>query len=132
MDERPHNPVQIPSDSVQICEFDTLKLDAFMVEGVNYRWTFGTTDFGWSEDSTLKIANLDRTKEGYYKITAQDRYGCEDDALVHVKVNINPIVSIVSDPKIGCIGSNVDLIASGTDNYVWFRPRFNPFGFDTL
>jgi gliding motility-associated-like protein len=132
VDERPHNPVILPSDSVQICEFDSLILTSYMNEGVSYNWSYGSTNFGWSSDSTLRLANVDRTKNGYYKITAQDRYGCEDEALVHVKVNLNPIVSITSDPKIGCIGSNVDLIASGTDNYVWFRPRFNPFGFDTI
>ncbi len=48
-------------------------------------------------------------------------------------MNINPIVTITSDPKIGCIGGTAVLTGFGADTYKWYKPRLVPtFGYDVL
>ena len=135
IDERMINRIIVPSDSMNVCEFDSITLSASIKDPVSYKWVFEEdgTDFGWSDNSELFLDNIKRAQSGYYRITASDRFGCEDDTLVFLRVDTNPILSVSSNPKIACIGSPVDLSAKGANSYRWFRMRLNPtFGYDTV
>jgi gliding motility-associated-like protein len=136
--ERAKNKIALISDSISLCEFDSLKLNAGLKDSIAFQWKYrnvtGVWDsFGWNDNGYLAFDSFPRNRAGYYQINAVDRYGCEDSARIHVRVNLNPIVTITSDPKIGCIGSTAILTGLGADTYKWFKPRTLPtFGYDTL
>ena len=127
------NVIRVPNDSIEICEFDTLKLGAQILNAAQYNWRNINSDFGWQVDSSLTISGIVKNQGGVYKVRAIDRFGCQDSTEVSVIVNPLPIIKAFTKPMIACIGSSCELVAQGGVKYVWYKERFNPvYGRDTL
>jgi gliding motility-associated-like protein len=133
--ERPFNPIVFARDSVNVCEGDSISFAGVVNESVSYKWLFTNNnfDYGWSNNPRLFLSDVNRNQTGYYALSGVDRYGCEADGRIFLRVDTNPILSVSSNPKIACLGSPVSLIANGAETYKWYRSRIFPtFGFDTL
>ncbi len=95
-----------------ICIGSTIQLTAS--GGINYSWT-PSTSLNFSNVAN-PVANPFSTTN--YTVTVADVNGCVNNAVTHVVVHPYINVAIVPDQNI-CIGSNVELNASGGSIYSW-------------
>ncbi len=79
----------------------------------------GALSYAWSNNTNganLVIAPL----PGYnYAVTGTDANGCKNNATTSFIVNTLPIVSVVSNNELICIGQSATLSASGALSYFW-------------
>jgi gliding motility-associated-like protein len=76
-----------------------------------------TGAFTYTYSSGSSVVNPTITST--YTITGIDSNGCSGDTIINVLVNPTPIVIINSNSPGICIGSTLDLLASGASSYVW-------------
>lgn len=83
--------LNISASASQICQFDSVQLQAFAGGGTssyNYSWTFGTTIL-----STISSPVIVPSATGYYKVTINDGVNQISDS-VFITVNLLPTVSL--------------------------------------
>lgn len=120
----PLNPIFTANDSVQICEYGTLNLQAGMNNGVIYRWIGPERSYPWGINP-LRLDSVKFKKDMVFKAIGQDRNGCLDSLEVHVFVNKLPLVSIQSVPETVCYEQYAELRGIGAASYTW--TRYNPY-----
>jgi len=120
----PLNPIFTANDSVQICEYGTLNLQAGMNDGVIYRWIGPERSYPWGINP-LRLDSVRYKKDMVFKAIGQDRNGCLDSLEVHVFVNKLPLVSIQSAPETVCYEQYAELRGIGAASYTW--TRYNPY-----
>jgi len=120
----PLNPIFTGRDSVQICEYGTLNLQAGMNNGVVYRWKGPDRSYPWGVNP-LRLDSVRYRKDMVFKVIGQDRNGCTDSADVHVFVNKLPLVAIQSVPETVCYEQYAELRGIGASSYTW--TRYNPY-----
>ena len=95
-----------------ICSGDSLQL--FANGGISYQW---------SPSSGLSNPNVSNPKASpsvttIYTVTVTDANGCVNTATTTLTVNASLVIAITPSTDI-CLGSNIQLNASGGSNYLW-------------
>ncbi len=101
-----------------VCEPSLVDVSASIVDA-NYDETNIYTYF---EDALASTPIEDATlisESGIYYIQAQSAAGCIAIAPVEVTMYAAPVVSVVSDQSLVCVGSEAVLTASGATSYLW-------------
>ena len=124
LSDPPKNPIFVGNDSIQICEYGTLNLQAGMNNGVIYRWIGPERSYAWGINP-LRLDSVRYKKDMVFKAIGQDRSGCLDSLQVHVFVNKLPLVSIQSVPETVCYEQYAELRGIGASSYTW--TRYNPY-----
>ena len=75
-----------------------------------------TWDNGLSSDSSHTISPSSTT---IYNVTITDSNGCEAYDQLTVNVHNTPVVSATPDSSVSCIGTGVNLLATGGTTYEW-------------
>jgi gliding motility-associated-like protein len=115
------NPLNLQFGNVGVCYKDSLKLFADMNNAVRYDWYSDSMKQNFSNVNPLIVPSMNWGMGGKYIVTAIDRNGCRDTNALVVTIKPKPILSGYVDPKVACIGSRINLHASGASNYEWYR-----------
>ncbi|MGZ3941634.1 MAG: PKD domain-containing protein, partial [Bacteroidia bacterium] len=97
-----------------VCLNQTISLSAS--GGTGYSWS-GPLGFG-SNQQNPTIPNATPGMAGTYVVTVTDTNNCVNANVAQVVLNSIPVVSATSGTV--CIGSTIQLIASGANTYAWF------------
>lgn len=126
----PFLPLTVPNDT-SICLGSSLVLTASSSGiGVNYTWT-GTSMTPASGIGASITVNPVPAGTYTYNVVASDTNNCTSSDQVLVTVNGLPTVTAPASQSV-CIGSSVNLTASGAVNYSWFiLPSGNNIGTGT-
>lgn len=100
-------PVINVSGTTSICQNGTANLTA--AGASTYTWNTGSTSANIAPSPTVTTS---------YTVNGTDANGCVNSTVQSVTVNPLPVVSI-SGPTATCIGSSVNLTASGANSYSW-------------
>jgi gliding motility-associated-like protein len=96
------------SNDTTICVGESYTMSGF--GGATYDW-----DQGLGAGQTHTVSPLVTT---IYTVTGTDAGGCQGTATV--TVTVNPLPNVVADPDSSiCINDNMDISATGAQNYVW-------------
>lgn len=84
----------------------------------------GADSYQWSPSSTLSSSTANNViasplSSSTYKLIGTTAYGCVDSMQISVGVHPYPIVNINPSNVHLCPGSNLTIVASGADNYLW-------------
>ncbi len=102
-------PVIQTSSDTSICLGNSVILSV-SGSSANYLWSPVI-----SSSATLNVSPITTTN---YSVTATDVNGCKNNAVVTVRVNSLPVISVSTNTTI-CAGSTTVLSASGGVNYLW-------------
>ena len=89
--------------------------------GSNYIWSGPANFTSTSQNPDRLITSA--AQAGLYSVTITTNEGCVTTASVNVQVNSTIIGIATASPEVACVGSDVQLSASGGDNYSWSGPQ---------
>jgi gliding motility-associated-like protein len=115
------NPLNLQFGNISVCHKDSLKLFAAMNNAVQYDWYSDSIKQNFMNVNPLIIPSINWGMGGKYRVTAVDRNGCRDTNALIVTIKPKPVLSGYVDPKVACIGSIINLHATGARNYEWYR-----------
>jgi gliding motility-associated-like protein len=82
--------------------------------------TTGLTWYVWSDGSQgTGDITVSPTTPTSYCVTGTDLNGCSGTACITVNINPDLVLSVTPPSPFVCIGTSIDLTASGADNYTW-------------
>jgi PKD repeat protein len=110
-------PIASANSNAPICAGETILLDAN--GGNTYSWT-GPNSFTTNTEDPF-ITNASTANSGIYTVTVTNAQNCSASATVSVTVNSSPIASVTSNSPV-CENDDIELFASGGDNYSWGGP----------
>jgi gliding motility-associated-like protein len=89
----------------------------------------GSGTYSWSPGGeTTSSITISPSATTDYQLTVTDANGCQNTDLATVVVNPVPTADAGQDQSV-CFGSNVDLLASGGDTYVWSPGNIQSAGY---
>ena len=88
--------------------------------GVSYAWS-GPGGFT-STQQNPGLGLVQTNQAGTYTVTVTNEFGCSSTASVNLVVNESPNGSASISTQFACVGTTVQLNASGGQNYVWRGP----------
>ncbi|MCO6499982.1 MAG: gliding motility-associated C-terminal domain-containing protein [Vicingus serpentipes] len=101
-----------PSTDTTLC--DNMSLQLIASGGASYTWTPSTGLNNAAIPNPVATPTSDIT----YTVTGVGANGCTNIDTLHISLIPAPIPTITSDTSV-CIGSNMQLLASGGVNYLW-------------
>ncbi|MCC7150097.1 MAG: T9SS type A sorting domain-containing protein [Saprospiraceae bacterium] len=88
--------------------------------GVSYSWS-GPNGFT-SNQQNPNLGLVQINQAGVYTVTVTNAEGCSSTASVNLVVNQSPTGTIGISTNFACVGTQVQLTASGGQNYLWLGP----------
>ena len=115
----PCSPFNIPiSSNSPVCVGTSLALTAS--GGISYAWS-GPNGYT-STDQNPVITNVQTTSNGLYQVTVTDANNCTLSSSINVVVNNPPTATVASNSPV-CVGTSIELTASGGNSYSWSGPN---------
>ena len=105
-------PTVVISNSATICAGSSAQLNAS--GGINYSWAPSSS----LNNSLIANPVASPASTTAYSVNVTDANGCTNNGTVTVNVNPLPVINVRADTSV-CIGSSVQLVASGGISYVW-------------
>jgi gliding motility-associated-like protein len=102
-----------------ICAGNSLQLFAVSDIPATYSWWPDSS----LDNSVVPDPVATPTTTTSYTATATTIYGCTSKAVINVKVNPAPNLSVMPDMPVVCLGQSVEVLASGADVYQWYTDR---------
>lgn len=109
------NPVTTTTNNSPVCEQATGMLSAN--GGTQYNWT-GVNNFS-ATGPDISLVNIQQAQAGKYYVRVTDANNCFSIDSATITVNPKPVVSTNITATDICEGENIQLSASGGNNYIW-------------
>ncbi len=79
----------------------------------------GANTYTWSNGPNTSSVSLSPTVTTTYSVSGTNLNGCSSTKTVGIIVNINPTISVASNPSIICSGHSSTLTVNGANTYSW-------------
>lgn len=105
---------------------NTVQIGNCKMANTGWSWTF--TGAAVTTSTEKNPQNILYNNPGVYPVKLVVKTGCGDDSLTlnnYITVNATPVIALSNDTSI-CSGSNVTLIATGANGYLWNNAAITP------